>query len=51
MKNFEKAIEKRNKRKNSLLKRIIWYGVKVSGYKAPWWGYSFCWCKAYLRFF
>ena len=38
MENFEKAIEKRNKRKNSFLKRIIWYRVKVGGYMPPWWG-------------
>lgn len=51
MKNFEKAIEKRNKRKNSLLKRIIWYGVKVSGYKAPWWGIPFVGVKHIYDFF
>lgn len=51
MENFEKAIEKRNKRKNSLLKRIIWYRVKVGRYMVPWWGIPLVGVKHVYDFF
>lgn len=51
MENFEKAIEKRNKRKNSFLKRIIWYRVKIGGYTPTWWGIPLVGVKRIYDFF
>lgn len=51
MENFEKAIEKRNKRKNSLLKRIIWYRVKIGRYMVTWWGIPLVGVKYIYDFF